>query len=172
MDVAYEIVAYEIVANEIVANEIVANEIASSSDKYTHLLNHKSKRIRNSYDSSTLLYEEEEENNEYRFCEDMKIKRENEIKRIERVKANAEKREKERLDIDSKIKYAKSSGRIIIELEYKKKEKCALCIEDMENKKVQHTPCGHSFHMSCLETQISMYKNYRCSLCRYPIYDS
>ena len=158
MDVAYEIVAY-------------ANEIASSSDKYTHLLNHKSKRRRTSYDSSTLLYEEEEENNEYRFCEDMKIKRENEIKRIERVKANAEKREKERLDIDSKIKYAKSSGLIIIELEYKKKEKCALCIQDMENKKVQHTPCGHTFHMSCLETQISKYQNYNCSLCRYQIYD-
>ena len=101
----------------------------------------------------------------------MKIKRENEIKRIERVKANAEKREKERLDIDSKVKYAKSSGRIIIELEYKKKDKCALCIEDMENKKVQHTPCGHSFHMSCLETQFLMYKNYRCSLCRYQICD-
>ena len=165
-------VANEIVANEIVANEIVANEIKSSLDKYTHILNHKSKRIRNSYDSSTILYEEEEENSEYRFCEDMKIKKENEKKRIERVKADEEKIENQKLDIDSKVKIAKSSRRVIIELKYRKKDDtCALCMEDMENKKVQHTPCGHSFHMSCLDKQFTEYKDYRCSLCRYQIYE-
>ena len=154
-----------------VANEIVANEIKSSLDKYTHILNHKSKRRRVSYDSSTILYEEEEENSEYRFCEDMKIKKENEKKRIERVKADEEKIENQKLDIDSKVKIAKSSRRVIIELKYRKKDDtCALCMEDMENKKVQHTPCGHSFHMSCLDKQFTEYKDYRCSLCRYQIY--
>jgi hypothetical protein len=150
----------------------VANEIKSSLDKYTHILNHKSKRRRVSYDSSTILYEEEEENSEYRFCEDMKIKKENEKKRIERVKADEEKIENQKLDIDSKVKIAKSSRRVIIELKYRKKDDtCALCMEDMENKKVQHTPCGHSFHMSCLDKQFTEYKDYRCSLCRYQIYE-
>ena len=141
--------------------------------KYINCIIYKPKRRRVSNDSmyDSTIYEEE--NNDYYFNEEsIKFKRENERKRIERVKENAEKREKEKLDIDSKVKIAKSSGRVIIELKYRKKDDtCALCMEDMENKKVQHTPCGHSFHMSCLDKQLTEYKDYRCSLCRYQIYE-
>ncbi len=141
--------------------------------KYINCIIYKPKRRRVSIDSmyDSTIYEEE--NNDYYFNkESIKTKKENEKKRIERVKADEEKIENQKLDIDSKVKIAKSSRRVIIELKYRKKDDtCALCMEDMENKKVQHTPCGHSFHMSCLDKQFTEYKDYRCSLCRYQIYE-
>jgi len=136
------------------------------------------KRRRLSYDTNTnkntTSYYYLDDENYYCFCDDdifsSKNNLERENKRLERIKEAEEKKKREQLDIDSKVKLAISSKRVIIELKCRKDERCALCIENLKNKKVQHTPCGHSFHMKCLEMQCSMYEDYNCSLCRCQIY--
>ena len=99
------------------------------------------------------------------------IKEDTEAFNIKKVNKTMEKAKAEAEAKYSKVKFAKLYHRVMIELKYKKNDTCALCLEDMKNKKVQHTPCGHTFHMNCLEMQFSKYYNYRCSLCRYQIYD-
>ncbi len=135
------------------------------------------KRRRLSYDTisnkNTTSYYYLDDENYYCFHDDMfnsknNVEREN--KRLERIKEAEEKIKREQLDIESKVKLAISSKRVIIELKCKKDEICALCIENLKDKKVQHTPCGHSFHMKCLEMQCSIYEDYNCSLCRCQIY--
>jgi hypothetical protein len=65
--------------------------------------------------------------------------------------------------------YARRKIRNIIELKYEEKEECAICLTSMEDKKVLHIPCGHTFHYNCIFSVFNgMHpaKN-KCPLCRY-----
>jgi len=153
-----------------------------TTEKYINELNHNTKRRRVSNDDyltthiTTMISNHNTNvtsidlNN---VSNEETIKQQKERLRIEGIVKSKLEILKDRTDVDGKVKRAKLLKRALIELHYKKSdETCAICIQDMKGHKVIHTPCGHTFHMNCLNTQISTYKNLKCSLCRHPIYDN
>lgn len=59
-------------------------------------------------------------------------------------------------------------SRCTIELKSSLQEECAICMNSMQNRRVYHLPCGHSFHLLCTirwrdGTQAM---NRHCPICR------
>lgn len=48
-------------------------------------------------------------------------------------------------------------------------DQCAICMSDLAESPVYHTPCGHTFHTGCFERQIGEMQGdnrTRCAMCR------
>ena len=64
---------------------------------------------------------------------------------------------------------AKEKNRIIFQTKYPNMDDiCAICLSNMLNANVKHTPCGHTFHLTCL-TKWQKHQNERnvqCPNCR------
>jgi hypothetical protein len=69
---------------------------------------------------------------------------------------------------------AKIANVITSELIYKEHVECCLCLDDMYNKQVSHTPCGHAFHSECLSFQLSYQEGEKrqCAECRLSLYEA
>jgi len=66
-----------------------------------------------------------------------------------------------------------TDNKIIFEACCKLNETCAICLENIQNKSVYHTPCKHTYHTECLRTQISNSScptPYNCAICRNNLY--
>lgn len=118
----------------------------SSSPLYKFIINREFTKKQKGYDGDTIKIIDEEEDEEAQPQAESKT-------------------------IECKQKSAIKYKRIIIDLNFKEDEKCALCLNEMKNKKVQHTQCGHTFHLNCLEEQFSseFNNNNKCALCRSPL---
>ena len=50
-----------------------------------------------------------------------------------------------------------------------KEEKCLICLDKiMEEENVYDLPCGHCFHLKCLEESVN-FNHLFCPICRHPI---
>jgi len=61
---------------------------------------------------------------------------------------------------------AKEQKRIILQSKYPSEEDCSVCLGEMKNRVVAHTPCGHKFHSKCLTMWRETSGNAHCPLCR------
>ena len=64
---------------------------------------------------------------------------------------------------------AREKKRIIFETHYSNcEDKCAICLSNMINATVKHTPCGHTFHLRCLTKwqKFQNERNVQCPNCR------
>ena len=131
----------------------------SSSPLYKFIINREFTKKQKGYDGDTIKIIDEEE-------EEAQPKPQVEAQAQPQAQPQAESK-----TIECKQKSAIKYKRIIIDLNFKEDEKCALCLNEMKNKKVQHTQCGHTFHLNCLEEQFSseFNNNNKCALCRSPL---
>jgi hypothetical protein len=64
---------------------------------------------------------------------------------------------------------AKEKNRIIFQTNYSNGDDiCAICLSNMLNAVVKHTPCGHTFHLTCLTkwAKFQNEMNVQCPNCR------
>ena len=65
---------------------------------------------------------------------------------------------------------AVNKKRITVQLDYfgEHDNLCPICLVDMNRKSVKHIPCGHTFHMSCLNKLLNSNTAYsnKCPCCR------
>jgi hypothetical protein len=64
---------------------------------------------------------------------------------------------------------AREKNRIVFETHYSNcEDKCAICLSNMINATVKHTPCGHTFHLTCLTKWQKFHNeiNVHCPNCR------
>ena len=135
----------------------------SSSPLYKFIINREFTKKQKGYDGDTI-----------KIIDDEEAETEAEAQPKPQVEAQAQPQAQphaESKTIECKQKSAIKYKRIIIDLNFKEDEKCALCLNEMKNKKVQHTQCGHTFHLNCLEEQFSseFNNNNKCALCRSPL---
>ena len=45
---------------------------------------------------------------------------------------------------------------------------CEVCLDDLSNKYVLETPCGHFFDLDCIVATIATYSYYKCPKCSNP----
>ena len=64
---------------------------------------------------------------------------------------------------------AKEQKQIILQSKYPSEEDCSVCLSEMKNRVVAHTPCGHKFHSKCLTMWRETNGNAHCPLCRGPL---
>lgn len=66
--------------------------------------------------------------------------------------------------------------RVTVELDYSGDHEnlCAICLLDMHRMPVKHIPCGHTFHLSCLNKLLNSNSscNNKCPCCRKKIFES
>ena len=60
---------------------------------------------------------------------------------------------------------AVNKKRSMIELKSPVDEICSICIESVKNKRVKILPCGHRYHVSCINKWLNSKKN-TCAKCR------